>query len=81
MRKRIGNGAAIKALRTAVGMSQSAFGPKVDISQGYLSQIESGDKEPSTELLFRIATKLGVPVDAISMVLPACPHCGEESAA
>ena len=51
MRKRIGNGAAIKALRTAAGLSQSAFSPLVDVTQGYMSQIESGDPTASEQLL------------------------------
>lgn len=81
MRKRIGNPTAIRVFRQATGLSQSAFAPKVDITQGYLSQIESGDKAPSPELLRRLAVTLDVPLAAISMVLPDCPSCGEELAA
>jgi transcriptional regulator with XRE-family HTH domain len=78
MRKRIANGAAIRVIREARGLSQSAFGPKVDVSQGYLSQVESGDKAPSAGLLARIAVELKVPVEAVSY--PACEACEQVAA-
>lgn len=79
MRKRIVHGAAIRAIREAVGVSVSALAPRCDVSQGYLSRVELGDKQPSPQVLRNIADQLGVSLDAISYVLPACGH--EEAAA
>lgn len=84
MRKRLAHGAAIRALREAIGISISALAPRCDVSQGYLSHVELGTKQPSPQVLRNIATQLGVPLDAISYVVPACPSCGhgeEEDAA
>lgn len=74
MRNRVAHGPAIRAIRELVGVSISAFAPRCDISQGYLSRVELGDKQPSPEALRRIATQLGVPLDAISYVVPDCGH-------
>lgn len=79
MRKRIAHGPAIRAIREVVGVSISAFAPRCDVSQGYLSRVELGDKQPSPQVLRNIADQLGVSLDAISYVLPACGH--EEAAA
>ena len=69
MRKRLANGASIRAIREALGVSVSAFAPRCDISQGYLSRVELGDKQPSPTALRAIADALGVPLDAISYVV------------
>lgn len=79
MRKRKAHGAAIRAIRELVGISISAFAPRCGVSQGYMSYVELGHKDPSPELLRKMATELGVPLDAISYTLPDCGH--EEVAA
>lgn len=58
----------------------SAFAPRVGVTQGYLSNVELGHKQPTTEFLTRVAHELGVPLDAISFVIPECPNCMEEVA-
>lgn len=72
MRKRIAHGAAIRAIREATGVSVSAFAPRVDCTQGYMSNVELGHKVPTVEFLARVARELGVPLDAISYVCKAC---------
>lgn len=76
MSKRVANGAAIRALRLAItGKSVSAFAPNVDVTQGYLSNVELGHKQPTISFLSRVARELGVPLDAISYVVESCPNC------
>lgn len=74
MRKRYANGAAIRAIRQAVGIPVSVFAIRCLISQGYMSNIEIGRKQPTPEVLRRIAEQLGVPLDAVSYVVPDCSH-------
>lgn len=73
--KRHANGATIRALREALGIRHTDFARDVEISTGYLANIESGErKTPAPDVLRRIADRLGVGVDAISYpVLPAQP--------
>lgn len=74
MRKRQANGPAIRAIRELLGVSISAFAPRCGVSQGYMSRVELGDKQPSPQVLRAIADQLGVPLDAVSYVIPACEH-------
>lgn len=73
--KRHANGATIRALREALGIRHTDFARDVQISTGYLANIESGERPtPGPDVLRRIADRLGVGVDAISYpVLPAQP--------
>lgn len=75
MRKRTAHGAAIRAIREAIGIPVGVFATRCVISQGYMSNIELGAKQPTPEVLRKIATELGVPLDAISYVIPDCPNC------
>ncbi len=61
------------------GVSISAFAPRVDVTQGYMSNVELGHKVPTVEFLARVARELGVSLDAVSYVIPDCGH--EEAAA
>jgi ribosome-binding protein aMBF1 (putative translation factor) len=42
------------ATRSVAGMSQSGFAEELDISQPYLSQIERGERTPSSETLGKL---------------------------
>lgn len=48
----------IKRCRKAVGLTQAQLAESMDISTIYLAELESGKKNPSLEVLQRIATKL-----------------------
>lgn len=62
-------GARIRSLRKARNLTQSAFvGP--NISNGYLSLIEKGQRNPSVKALERIALVLGVSVSELTGVAP-----------
>lgn len=76
MSKRVANGAAIKAIREIKAEQDPAFrGSRFSIkclmTPGHLCNIEKGRKNPPEEVLHRIAAHLGVPVDAISVVVPS----------
>lgn len=73
------HGLAIRAIRELSGISISAFAPRVGVTQGYMSNVELSHKTPTVEFLARVARELGVPLDAISYVIPDCGH--EEIAA
>jgi transcriptional regulator with XRE-family HTH domain len=55
-------GVVIKMLRTARGISQTDFAAELGISRTYLSQIEGTTRQPSLNLLKRIAGKLNIPM-------------------
>lgn len=80
MRKRQANGFAIRAIRELQGLSVSALAPRCGVSQGYLSYVELNKKPPSLTVLRAIADQLGVPIEAISYVIPGCETCEEAAA-
>lgn len=60
------NGTTICELRKALGIQQLVLAGRVGIATPYLSQIENGQRQPSPEVARKIATELGVPLDAIT---------------
>lgn len=56
-------GARVRALRGTV--LQDEFAPKIGISQGQLSKIESGKMAPTLEMLVRLANRFGKSLDWI----------------
>jgi len=53
-------GQNVKALRKAKGLSQEAFGFEAEIHRTYISDIERGERNPSLEVIKKIAKHLGV---------------------
>ena len=53
----------IKAWREHRGQTQQQLATTAGISKGYLSQLESGDREGSVKVLSAIATALAVDLD------------------
>ena len=70
MTQRLILGPAVKALREAYGIKQSDLAIRCDITPGFLSNLESGRKQPSPAKAREIAVQLGVPLDAITYVIP-----------
>lgn len=70
MSLRRANGSSIRAIREAVGIKHADLARAANISAGYLSNIEAGRKQPAPDILRAIATRLGVPLDAITYVIP-----------
>lgn len=58
IRKQFGKN--VKALRKVKGLSQEAFGFEADIHRTYISDIERGFRNPSLEMIEKIAKSLGV---------------------
>jgi transcriptional regulator with XRE-family HTH domain len=58
-------GEAIRIARVFQGMSQQDLAKAMGVSSGYLSQIESGAREPSQETLRSAALALQVPTSAL----------------
>lgn len=52
-------------LRVKKKIKQNAAAKLIGISQTYLSQVESGKKDPSTEMLKKIAAVYDMPVSVI----------------
>lgn len=55
-RKRVG--VNIQRLRRAAELSQEELGARADVHQTYLSQVEGGKRNPSVDVLERIARAL-----------------------
>ena len=63
---RLVNGAAVAALRNAVGMKQVLLAKDVGVSGAFLSNIEAGRKQPGPQTARALADALGVPLEAIT---------------
>lgn len=66
MMRRKANGAAIAALREALGMQQGALAANAGIKGPFLSQIENGLRQPSPQVIHKLAIELGVSLEAIT---------------
>ncbi len=53
-------GQNVREARKAVGISQEALGMEVEIDRTYISGIERGVRNPSLDVIVKIAEKLGV---------------------
>lgn len=56
-------GKRIKEVREKLGLNQAKLAAEADITPAAISQIESGDRIPSTPILRRLATALQVSTD------------------
>lgn len=60
------SGQAIRLIRSALRIRANTVASNAGISVAMLSMIESGEREPSQEVVERIAGALGVPVSSLS---------------
>jgi len=59
-------GSVLRRLRIEKNMSQEALAERAGMaSHAHLSRLESGHKQPTVEMLFRLADALEVPASAI----------------
>lgn len=58
-------GQALKLLRRYQGLNQSVLAKKVGVSRSYISEIESGNRTPSLDLLNRYAEVFNIPVSSL----------------
>jgi DNA-binding XRE family transcriptional regulator len=57
---------AVRAWREHRGMTQEALALAADVSKPFISQIESGKREGSMGTLKKLASALGVAIDALT---------------
>lgn len=54
-------GKAVKAVRTAQGLTQEDLAAKADLHPTYISDVERGVRNPSWDVIARLAEGMGVP--------------------
>jgi len=59
------NPVAFRTIRELAGLSQAELSRRTGISQGHISQIESGQKHPRPATVRRMAEALGVPLASL----------------
>lgn len=59
------NPAAFRTIRELAGFSQAELSRRAGISQGHISQIEAGHKQPRPRTVRRLADALGVPLGSL----------------
>lgn len=67
------NGATVRVVREALGISQHDLAARCDISQGALSNIERGIHGSTPETNRKLAEGMGVPLESITYPAP-CEH-------
>jgi transcriptional regulator with XRE-family HTH domain len=58
-------GAVLRRVRIKRGMSLKTVARRAGTTFGYLSQVERGDKSPSSEMIWNICAALNVPVSTV----------------
>ena len=58
-------GKILRQLRIARGFSQETLASQLEISRSHIGRIETGEKQPSLKMLFRLADALEVSASAI----------------
>jgi transcriptional regulator with XRE-family HTH domain len=64
------NGYALRVIRELTGIKQEDLAAALGIGKSSLSGVESGHRNLAPDKLRKAADRLGVPIDAISTVLP-----------
>lgn len=59
------NASALIALRESSGLSQAELARRTGLSQGHVSELERGDKQPRPATMQKLAAGLGVPLPAL----------------
>ncbi|MFC4776372.1 helix-turn-helix domain-containing protein [Paenibacillus sp. GCM10023252] len=58
-------GENIRKLRKGSGFSQEQLALRADINASYMGQVERGEKSPTVDVLSKIASALGVPLEQL----------------
>ncbi len=59
-------GKAIKAIRTAQGLTQEELAARADLHPTYISDVERGVRNPSWDVVARLAEGMGVPAAVVA---------------
>lgn len=73
-------GQTLRELRFAQGRTLRDVSVDARVSLGYLSEVERGQKEASSELLASIAGALGVPLSQVLLRVSSKLHAQEQTA-
>jgi transcriptional regulator with XRE-family HTH domain len=60
-------GKAVKSVRTTHGLTQEDLAAKADLHPTYISDVERGVRNPSWDVVARLAEGMGVPVAVIAV--------------
>ena len=60
-----GLGERVKTLRIQSGMTQSEIAEKIFVSESYIALIESGKRNPSSEIVIKLSGVFGVSADLL----------------
>ncbi|MHA7964334.1 helix-turn-helix domain-containing protein [Paenibacillus sp. CAU 1782] len=58
----------IRALRKSSGLSQEQLALRADINASYMGQVERGEKNPTIDVLSKIASALGTPLEKLVQI-------------
>tara|TARA_R110000787_G_scaffold67128_1_gene150413 strand:+ start:603 stop:914 length:312 start_codon:yes stop_codon:yes gene_type:complete len=58
-------GQALSLLRRYQGLNQSTLAKRLGVSRSYISELESGNRTPSLDLLSRYAEVFNIPVSSL----------------
>lgn len=72
-------GEVLRARRLAEGLTLRDVSAKARVSLGYISEVERGQKEPSSELLAALAGALDVPLSKVLLDVSALMELEEAS--
>jgi transcriptional regulator with XRE-family HTH domain len=59
-------GRAVKAVRKAQGLTQEELAARADLHPTYISDVERGVRNPSWDVVARLAEGMGVPASTIT---------------
>jgi transcriptional regulator with XRE-family HTH domain len=71
-------GRAIKIVRTASGLSQTALAERLSIGTSQLSLIEADKRSPSVKVLHEVAVALNVPPHVLTLLASAPGDVGKD---
>ena len=74
-------GAALRRVRVAQGQTLRQLSREAAVSLGYLSEIERGQKEASSELLAAICAALALPISQLLVEVSRSMHLHQANAA
>ena len=58
-------GKILRRLRNAKGWSQVDLAVRLEVARSHIGRLETGEKQPSLKMLFRLAEALEIPASAI----------------
>ena len=62
-------GEAVRSVRESAGVAQEALALIAEMDRSYLGRLERGEKQPSLDVVFRLAAALGVaPGDLVKLI-------------